>query len=101
MFSFLIRQLPPSKLKLGIRIRPLCHDQGHWLRSLLSLLQPHVIIDEEESQNELNLVTSKESTRTSVLPRAKVEVRVVERCKLPAVARLGRLLPHVEKSQGI
>lgn len=98
---FLIRQLPPSKLKLGIRIRPLCHDQSHWLRPFVSLLQPHVIIDEEKSQNELDLISGKESTRAGVLPRAKVEIRVVERRELPAIARLGRLLPHVVKSQGI
>lgn len=91
----LIRQLPPPKFKLCIRIWPLCHDQGHWLRPFVSLLQPYVIIDEEECQNEFDLIASKESTGAGMLPRAEIEIRVVERCELPAVARLGRLLPHV------
>lgn len=100
-YLLLIGQLSPSKFKLSLGVWSLGHNHRHRLRSLIALLQPHVVVNEEECQNKLNLISSEKSTRAGVFSCTEIQVRIIQGCKLPAVTRFSRFLSQVVKTKRI
>lgn len=101
MHTVMSHHSAPFEQDLSFRVGSLAHHEHHRFWSSFAVLELDVVIQDKMCEDDLDLVTGKEPSRTRVLSKAEVDIAVADAAELPAVRGLFGLLPHFPEAQTV